>query len=78
MTSILCWLCKQRKSINSIRKKLSEIEGTGISPSTVAMVKASPPVGVHRYGDWETIFSNTEKEILNNQFKEWLIEFEYI
>ena len=35
-------------------------------------------VSQRKSGDWEAIFSNTEKEILNNQFKEWLIEFEYI
>ena len=35
-------------------------------------------ISQRKSGDWKIILSNTEKEILNNQFKDWLIEFKYI
>ena len=35
-------------------------------------------ISQRKSGDWERLFSDNEKKILNNQFKDWLIEFEYI
>ena len=35
-------------------------------------------VSKRQSGDWEKSFTNEEKEILNKEFKNWLIDFKYI